>query len=367
MRNSAKGHVLLMLLVVIVLGGLVAAQRMGNQNLAQEIALQKQARQSEALEQIRSSLLAFAASQGIHSQSHLGHLPCPALLPGDPPQTVCLDKPWGYLPVHSKTAINYLNAGIDPRFDENRITSLKHWEYAVSAQLVQPNEMNWGRWVDYTQPSIRITVPQEDNRSQSQLVAVIAQSLQPIAPHHYRVEPPYAFITQAQLQAMMKQAQVRQIHQTFSAWRQLNPAYSQQLNNHENLITAAHINQLVPHDSACSCRCTRTRCTCSCSGAGQWRSDSACWGNSSHCETLPTHTRCTSQDGQACVFSGPASLQNGWPVSRFEPVAAQNKSCRPVRPNECPLSRDAGSCTCDFSWPDNTKPDLAKYRIEHTP
>jgi hypothetical protein len=60
-------------------------------------------------------------------------------------------------------------------------------------------------------------------------------------------------------------------------------------------------------------------------------------------------------------------LQSQWPVSRFEPVAAVNKTCRPTERNQCPVSTGSEACTCDFSWPDNTKNDLDKFIVTNLP
>ncbi|HEX4855820.1 MAG TPA: hypothetical protein VFV28_03365 [Limnobacter sp.] len=367
MKKQQQGHVLLMLVIMVLLSGVGAASLLESRTYQQQLKLQQQARQTETLQQIRSSLLGFAASQGVHSQSHLGHLPCPAVQAGDAPRTVCLDRLWGKLPVHSKTAVNYLNAGIDPRSNLDNPASLKDWEYAVSSQLVQPNELNWGRWVDYSKPAIKIWIPEEANLSHEAIAAVVAKSIQPISEHEYNITPPYLLISVAELQAAMTHRQIQLIHETLESWKRMNPNAIQQLAGHENILalpSQAHTYQGT--DSGCTCRCTRTRCNCSCSGAGKWRSIAPCWGADSHCQTLATYTRCSSDTTQACIFSGPARMDNAWPVSRFEPVAAANKSCRPTRPDECPLSRDSNDCTCDFSWPDATRHRLPGF-IFHLP
>lgn len=345
-QAGQKGYTLLVLLVLVMLGGFATSKIAESGTMQQALQLEQQTRQSQILDHIRSGLLGFAANQGIHSQSHLGHLPCPATLPEGAPQTTCLAKPWAYLPLHSKTGINYLNLGISAGKHELEPSASKHWHYAVSAQLLQPNALGWSRWVDYSKPAMQIRIPAQQNRIEKNIAAVVAQSIQPTGEHQYDITPPYMLIRVNELRAHMARAQIHLLRDTL---RNTNNA------PHENLIeTPGTANTFTPVNSNCACRCTKTKCTCNCDGPGQWVS------------TSNEQTTCTSTPDSPCIFTGPASLQSQWPVSRFEPVAASNKSCRPRKRQECPLSTSSTACNCDFSWPDNTKADLANFQITHS-
>lgn len=364
-----QGYSLLAFLVLLILVGFAALEVRQSNALQQQLQLHQHARQTQILEHIRSGLLGFAANQGIHSQSHLGHLPCPALLAGDYAKTSCLNKPWGYLPVRSKIAVNYLNAGIDARNNELELSARQHWQYAVSAQLVQPNELGWGRWVDYSQPAIQIRIPLENHRVENNVAAVVAKAIAATDENKYDITPPYTLIRVSELQSHMARMQMHQFEDTLETWQNINPQFQLQLANHENLVPhAEHLNTYLPIDSACSCRCTKTRCTCACNGEGKWQSSANCVGTTNtSCIAEASQTRCTSQTDKPCVFNGPAKMSNSWPVSRFEPAAANNKSCRPTQRHECPLTRDSNPCTCDFSWPENTKNSLTQFNFKLNP
>lgn len=121
-----------------------------------------------------------------------------------------------------------------------------------------------------------------------------------------------------------------------------------------------------PIDSGCQCRCTKTRCSCHCQNAGNWISPASCLDNNPNCTSQNAQTDCTSLANQPCTFNGPARMKNLWPVSHFEPIAAINKSCRPIHSNQCPLSQNSTACTCHFSWPDNTLPSLNQFSFKLT-
>jgi hypothetical protein len=357
-----QGYSLLALLILVMMLGFAALEFRNTETFRHGLVLQQKARETQTLELIRASLLGFAANQGLHSQSHLGHLPCPAMLPGQYAQTSCLNKPWGYLPVHSKIAVNYLNAGIDARFNELDTSSNTHWQYAVSSQLVQPNALGWGRWVDYSKPPIQVRIPSENNLIRTNIVAVVAKTITPTTEHQYDISSPYVLVHLSELQTHMKQVQLHQLRSTLNAWKKLNPQFSSSTSAHENMVpTNPLANVYQPIDSGCQCRCTKTRCSCHCNNLGNWASRALCTDNNPNCTSGDTQTHCTSKPGEPCVFAGPASLRNLWPVSHFEPVAAINKSCRPTQSNQCPLSQSSTACTCHFSWPDNTLSTLDQF------
>lgn len=361
---AQRGLTLLVLMLLLALGGFALAQISNAGHLQQQLKTQQQARESQILDHIRTGLLGFAANQGIHSQSHLGHLPCPAIQAGGIPATTCLNKPWGFLPVQSKTAVNYLNQGIDARKNELEPSTRHNWHYAVSAQLIQPNVLGWSRWVDYTQPAIQIEIPAENNRVETQIAGVVAHHIEPIGEHQYRITPPYTLIRVSELRAHMANIQHGLIKQTLKTWQEEKSTPVLELLEHENLRLAnAPTKTYAAVDSQCSCRCTKTRCSCNCNVPAQWQSASACVGSNPNCIEQQSQSVCTSNAGDPCVFAGPSWLKSEWPVSRFEPVAAINKSCRPSQRNRCPLSTGSDACTCDFSWPDNTKTNLADYAV----
>ena len=111
MSYHRKGYSLLVVMVLLALGGFGLQQLAKNGHFAHLMLLEQKVRQNQILDETKASLLGFAGSQGIHSQSHLGHLPCPADLPDQAPKTTCLNKPWGYLPARSSfsTACSWPN------------------------------------------------------------------------------------------------------------------------------------------------------------------------------------------------------------------------------------------------------------------
>lgn len=362
--NQRNGYSLLIVLVLMVLGGFALQQLATDGRFSHQLAMEQQAREGQILDGIKTSLLSFAGSQGIHSQSHLGHLPCPADLPEQPPKTTCLNKPWGHLPAHSSFSINYLNLGLNARHNEGETSAQRYWHYAVSAQLLQANALGWSRWVDYTQPAIQVRIKTGDHRIHTDIAAVVAAKIERLGEHQYEITGPYLLIPVHELQHQMMAVQKHQIRDTVQTWAQLSTSAGLTLAPHENLTQGSSLGESYnPLNSNCGCRCTRTRCTCQCDQPADWVSSGGCLGTNPDCVEHAAHTECRSTGEKACVMTGPSQLKSNWPVSRFEPVAAANKSCRPDKRHECPLGRDTTACTCDFSWPDNVKSDLANFQI----
>ena len=354
-RQLQGGLSLLVLAILLALSGFALAQFNAAGQYRQKLNLEQLARQNQVLDHIRAGLFGFTAQQGVHSQSHLGHLPCPATQANSIAQTTCLQKPWGYLPVRSKTATNYLNVGIDARTNELELSTHRDWHYAVSPQLIQPNDLGWSRWVDFSKPGVQVRIPSENNRTELDIVAVVAHTIVPLAEHQYEITPPYFLVREHELREHMTRIQTHLLKDTLKSWIPHNrDAENFTLQDAENLETlSANPGTFKPVNSNCNCRCTKTRCTCSCDSTGQWRLER-------------DGTNCTSTADEPCVLYGPASMRSGWPVSRFEPVAAANKSCRPSQRNQCPLSTSSEACVCDFSWPDNTKANLDQFRISQS-
>lgn len=346
---------LLALAILLALIGFALAQVNMSQSFKEKLNLEQIARQSQALEHIRSGLLGFTTQQGVHSQSHLGHLPCPATQANNIAQTTCLQKPWGYLPVRSKTATNYLNIGIDARANELEPSIRRDWHYAVSPQLIQPNDLGWSRWVDFSRPGVQVRIPAENYRTERDIVAVVAHTIVPMADHQYDITPPYFLIREHALREHIARVQTHLLKDTLKAWSTpiMGTGNFTEMTSENLEPVAERTGFFKPVNSNCNCRCTKTRCTCSCDSTGQWRLEQ-------------DGTTCTSTVDEPCVLYGPASMRSAWPVSRFEPVAAINKSCRPSQRHQCPLSTSSEACVCDFSWPDNTKANLDQFRISQS-
>ena len=81
---------LLVLAILLALSGFALAQINASGQYKQKLDLEQLARQNQVLDHIRAGLLGFTAQQGIHTQSHLGHLPCPAAQANSIAQTTCL-------------------------------------------------------------------------------------------------------------------------------------------------------------------------------------------------------------------------------------------------------------------------------------
>jgi len=351
-NHCQHGLGLLALAILLALSGFALTQINASGHFNKKLNLEQLARQNQVLDHIRAGLLGFAAQQGVHSQSHIGHLPCPATQANHIAQTTCLQKSWGYLPVLSKTATNYLNVGIDARSNELEPSIRRDWHYAVSAQLIQPNDLGWSRWVDFSQPGIQVRIPSENNRILNNIVAVVASTIEPTAEHQYDISAPYLLIHEKDLREHISNTQIHLLKDTLKIWLSLHSQAPQiPVLTSENLGPAnGQPDTYKPVNSNCTCRCTKTRCTCSCDSTGHWRLEQE-------------GTNCTSTNTEPCVLYGSASMRSGWPVSRFEPVAAINKACRPSQRNHCPLSTSSVACVCDFSWPDNTKANLDQFLI----
>lgn len=353
--HHQRGIGLLVLAIMLALSGYAFLQIQKSGQFKEKLNLEQLARQHQVLDHIRAGLLGFTAQQGVHSQSHIGHLPCPAASVNSIAQTTCLQKPWGYLPVRSKTATNYLNIGIDARNNELEPSTRRDWHYAVSPQLIQPNELGWSRWVDFSKTGIQVRIPSENNRTESDIVAVVAHIIQPTAENHYDITPPYFLISRHELREHIVRTQSHLLKDTLRSWISTNvDTQNFTLVESENLESlAGKPGSFTPVNSNCGCRCTKTRCTCNCDSTGHWQLEH-------------DGTNCTSTGDEPCVLYGPTSMRNAWPVSRFEPVAAINKSCRPTQRHQCPLSTGSEACVCDFSWPDNTKANLDQFTIIQT-
>lgn len=369
------GLALLATLVLLMLVGVFTLTLQTHINTQTNTKAQQQARTSQSLQTIRQNLLMFASLQGYNSHTQLGHLPCPAPInPKDnqepqAPQTTCNKTPWGYLPIRSIAKTNYLNPSLAAQWNPSDMDANKQWMYAVSQQVIQPNELGWSQWVNFAQPSLTVHT---ESGIYSNIVAVVAENLKPLSGQasHYQASEPVLLLTQTELQSTIRKAQRAAIQNTLHAWKGKGL-------HQENLVqtpsTQANTLNWKAQASGCQCLCTKTSCACQCDGVGQWASNATCTDTktqtsapcSSNPQSSPT-TTCTSSAEHPCIFKGPAQLASAWPISRFDPAPRADTSCTPSAPHLCPLGTKGDSCLCAFEWPDNTLKNLSDFVITST-
>lgn len=355
--TKARGHAMLLLLVLLALGALAAGQSQVIQH-ARSFQQNNQALQEhQSLQTAREALLAFAARQGMNQHTQPGHLPCPALSPEGPAQTTCLNSNWGWLPGQSVVKINYLNPGLGAPYNAKQLGVGKSWQYAVSTQLLQPNALGWSQWVDFSKPALTV---QTEQGVFTQVAAVLAQQIQPIGPNTFGVQGPHQIIPVQMLQATLRNnlqqaaelAVLTHAAQHGPGW---HPSHAPET-----------LQQQTPQlwravDPQCECRCTPTRCTCQCPQTkATWSSKAPCLQGQTHCLTdARGPSICHAQAGQSCIFLGPAHLHSLWPVSRYLPAAGAGRACQPTNTYACPLSSKTGqACECKHGWPSNIYPML---------
>jgi hypothetical protein len=365
--SKQRGHLLFALIVFLMATALGSSAVSQSGALKTRLDLTRLQHDQRALLHLKQSLLSHATAQGLHTQSHLGNLPCPALLADSAPQTSCNKKPWGFLPTQSQSKVNFLQPGVAAMHAVNPAKQERNWQYAVSQQVIQPNEMGWSRWVNWSAPGITLHVDEPLPHTLEQVVAVIAQGVQPLQEHTYRVTPPYVVIFKHELRNHVQRSEQASIEHTLFSWLESNPTQAQAGQwFQENLAATDQPTTLKPHDSACACRCTKTRCTCQCAQTGQWLSASPCENAPEHCTPKNTGGQyaCTSAPDRPCVFKGAAQLQSHWPVSHYEPLPAAHRACRPTSAHTCPLSDQTQACECKFSWPEQVLQRMAAYEIQ---
>lgn len=369
-RTTQTGMALLASLVLVTLLAMTAQAIYVSTHQNQQQNMQWQVKQSTSLEHIRQGLLMFASLQGYNSHTQVGHLPCPSNEQGGFAQTTCTHSRLGHLPVQTIAKTNYFNPGISALWNPKDLDTNKHWMYAVSEQVVQPNTLGWSQWVDFNKPSLTVRTP---SAVYSHVVALVASTLKATAnAHEIEASEPLVVITQPQVEQAIQRVQKAHMQNTLNAW--LGP-YATSNENLKQLNTVGSTTTWQAHDSKCACRCTKTQCTCQCEQEGQdgqWVSNAPCQTEQAHCISEENQnnawaSRCTSSAKQACVFKGPAQLESGWPIASYDPPAFAGKACRPTTRNQCPLSPEKVACLCTFSWPDNAKAALEKFSITSTP
>ena len=377
--RQQQGMAMLVMALLMVVAGLLAQQIASARRNDEQRENQRLARQTQTLANIQESLLAFASQQGYNSLSQQGHLPCPAILPGGIPQTTCLTNPTGYLPAQSVAKTNYLNPNVSAQWDYSKNQLDKDWAYAVSTQLIQPNQLGWSRWVDFSKPALKVRTVHD---MQNNVAALVAGSIQIEADGTLDPSSPALVLTVTQLQKHIEKTQAQTIINTTQTWlRAIHSApfaheYLQAIAAGPQTETSLGFQSL---QNTCACECSKTRCTCTCEETqGWWASSSACYGNNPQCKAIgqweeaqlpdwaitiskPNSFVCKSSSAQSCVFQGPAHLLSQWPIARFEPVASAGRPCQPTTANICPLSKTGSNCTCQFGWP------AAINLIAHTP
>lgn len=368
MNRATKqhGHLLFAVIVLLVFAGLSLSAVGNSVALRAQFDHTAQVHDQRALLHAKESLLSHATAQGLQTQSQLGSLPCPALLPDSHPQTTCNNKPWGYLPARSNAKVNFLQPGVATTQAVKPMQQQRAWQYAVSQQVIQPNALGWSQWVNWAAPPMTLHVEGASPHTLQDVAAVVSQGLELLYDHTYRITPPYVVIDSHELRQHTERAEQAAVEQALLGWQHNNPSPVQALQwHHENLIATNEPHLLQPQDSACACRCTKTRCTCECAQTGLWQSDSPCDSSLEHClQQADGQYVCYSTPGQPCVFKGAAQLQSRWPVSHFEPLPAAHRACRPTALHICPLSDQTQACECKFSWPEQTLNGLAAHKVQ---
>ncbi len=364
---SQRGHVLFAVILFLVFLALGLSAIGDSMALKAQFDQHRERHDQQALVHAKQSLLSYAAAQGFHAQSHLGNLPCPALLSDSNPQTSCNNKPWGFLPMRSNAKVNFLQPGVASTQAMNPPQQQRAWQYAVSQQVIQPNKLGWSRWVDWSAPAMTVQIEGASPHTLQGVAVVVSQGIQPLSDHTYQVQPPYMVIFSHELRLYIEHVERITLEHSLMGWlhNDPNPAQARQW-HHENLLATTQPDMFQPNDSACACRCTKTRCTCQCAQAGQWLSNSPCEGSPEMCTRQPEgQYACTSGPSQPCVFKGAAQLQSHWPVSHFDPPPAAHRACRPSSMNICPLSDQTQACECTFSWPEQTLHGLTEHRVQY--
>ena len=363
--ENQRGHLLFAVIVLLLVAALSLSAIGNSAALRAQFDHTAQMHDQRALLHAKESLLSHAVTQGLHTQSQLGNLPCPALLPDGHPQTTCNNKPWGHLPARSNAKVNFLQPGVATTRAVNSMQQQRAWQYAVSQQVIQPNTLGWSRWVNWAAPSMTLHVEGASPHTLQDVAAVVSQGLELLYDHTYRVNPPYIVIHSDELRQHIERAEQAILEHALLGWLGNNTPGQATHWHHENLTATTELNLWQPQDSACACRCTKTRCTCECAQTGLWQSDSPCEGSPEECtQQADGHHLCTSTPEQPCVFKGAAQLQSRWPVSHFEPLPAAHRACRPTALNICPLSDQTQACECKFSWPEQALNRLVAHKVQ---
>lgn len=368
-HSSQRGASLLALTAVLCLCGMILVawgeSKLERQNLHQQIELST----LQELKQIRLSLFAHANLKGLNSLTHPGNMPCPSATPNGTTPATCLNAWLGYLPIESRSAVNHLRLAIHAKPNAKSVSQDKFWRYAVSPQVIQPNELGWSQWVDWTQASLTVL---HDGEITSDVAVAVAENLEFLDTYKVQTHGSYLLLRTSDLQRAVSNAQTASILNTFNTWKSQNP----QMFQHENLMWDEQTQTAQPKWPDCKCSCTRSRCTCACEDDSWWTSTAACLTESETCQATskwntavlakgkPLSYVCNAKKGSTCIFKGNSRLLSAWPVSTTLPVAAKGKSCEQFEFGFCPLSSSSTSCTCDFNWPSNSKAYLPRINIQ---
>lgn len=325
-------------------------------------------KQSQQLSHIKSALIGFALTRGSNSQSQVGHLPCPSPQFNEPPPATCLRNPVGHLPTMTRSAINHLRLGTPQATGVSGPATA--WQYAVSAQVIQANELGWSQWVNWSRPALRVQTPQGEL---SNVAAVVAARLTILGEDHLQAEGAYVVITAQELQNLEARLAKHQSQAMFQRWK----AGQTHTFAHEFLSAKAGGTWQAKPD-LCQCHCLKTQCECACLNASWWTSEGACLTPSSGCgktktfldsisqvgwpansplteaqaKALPALSYlCHAPAGQSCKFKGSARLLSNWPLLSTQPEWSGQRACAKLTGASCPLSTQSNACTCKYAWP----------------
>lgn len=366
---AQRGSSLIALTAILCLCGMVlmawGESKLQSQNLQQQIELST----LQELKQIRLGLFAHANLKGLNSLTHPGNMPCPSTTPNGTTPATCLNAWLGYLPIESRSAVNHLRLAIHSKPNAKSVSQDKFWRYAVSPQVIQPNELGWSQWVDWNQTGLTVL---HDGQITSDVAVVVAEEMELLDAYRLQTRGAYFLLQASDLKRAVSNAQNASILNTFNTWKSQNSEMFQ----HENLLWNEQKQTAQAKWPDCSCSCTRSRCTCACQDDSWWTSNSACLTESETCQasskwsaaTLtkgkPLSHVCNAKKGSSCSFKGSSRLLSAWPVSTTLPVAAKGKSCELFQFGSCPLSSNNTACTCEFNWPSNSKAYLPSVNFQ---
>lgn len=370
--NNQRGTSLMALTVILCLSAVILLTWGDSRSKAQNLSQQIELSTLQELKHIKASLFAHANLKGFNSLTQPGNLPCPSGTPGGTTPASCLNAWFGYLPIESRSAVNHLRLAIHSKPNAISVSKDKSWRYAVSPQLIQPNELGWSQWVNWNQPSITVW---HDGQMTTDVAIVVSEGMELLDGYTLRIWGAHLLIRTPDLKREVSNSQTASVMSTFNTWLQSNPeAYT-----HENLNWNAQTNMAQPKWADCQCSCTRTRCTCACQEDSWWTSNFACLSESETCQSISkwdassmpkgkalAHV-CKAQQGNTCVFKGSARPLSAWPVSSTLPVAAKGKACEQFGFGSCPLSINSTPCVCDFNWPSNSRSHLSNITIKINP
>jgi hypothetical protein len=369
LKPIQNGAALMALIVVLCISGIVLLAWGESESKKQNLSQLRELRGLLELKHIKSNLLAHANLKGLNSLTHPGNVPCPASTPEGITPASCINSWLGYLPIESRSAVNHLRLAVSAKPNGKSLLLDKSWRYAVSPQLIQPNELGWSQWVDWNQPSLSVW---HDDQVTTDVAVLVAEGIELLDGHTVKASGVHVLIRVSELKNAVLKSQIAAVNNTFNGWKSQSP----EMFTHENLSWDGQSNTAQPKWADCQCSFTRPRCNCKCNEDSWWTSNAACLVESDTCKPIEkwdpailpkgqfrSHL-CHAQEGNSCMFKGNSRLLSGWPVSSTLPVAAKGKACENFGFGSCPLSTSSSACVCDFNWPSHSKAQLGSIHIK---